>query len=105
MKRLILIVGGLLALIVVLLLVLPLFFSNQIAARAKQAANRSVTAAVNWRDAKLSFFSHFPHLTLRLDSLTVANRTPFQGDTLAAVRHLGVVLDLGSAVRYALSGK
>jgi hypothetical protein len=105
MKRVLAIVGGLLALVLVLLLVLPLLFKNQIVARAKQAANRSVNARVDWRDAGLSFFRHFPNLTLRLDDLTVANRGRFQGDTLAAVRHLGVVLSLPSVVSYAVSGK
>jgi hypothetical protein len=105
MKRVLAIVGGLLALVLVLLLVLPLLLKNQIVARAKQAANRSVNARVDWRDAGLSFFRHFPNLTLRLDDLTVANRGRFQGDTLAAVRHLGVVLSLPSVVSYAVSGK
>src|SRR5215218_245817 len=105
MKRVLTIVGGLLALVLVLLLVLPLLFKNQIVARAKEAANRSVNAKVDWRDAGLTFFRHFPNLTLRLDDLTVANPGRFQGDTLAAVRHLGVVLDLGSVIGYALSSK
>jgi hypothetical protein len=105
MKRLLIAIGSLLAFVLVLLLVLPMLFRDQIAARAKDAANRNVTAKVDWRAAGLSFFRNFPHLTLRLDDLTVANRGRFEGDTLAAVRHLGVVLDLGSVVGYALSGK
>src|SRR5919107_1050364 len=103
--RVLTVVGTLLGVVLVLLLVLPLLFQDQIAAKAKEAVNRSVNANVEWRDAGLSFFRHFPHLTLRLDSLTVANRERFQGDTLAAVRHLGVVLDLGSVVGYAIGGK
>src|ERR671917_2226669 len=103
--RILAVVGGLLALLLVLLLVLPMLFQDQIAARAKEAANRSVTARVDWRDAGLSFFRNFPHLTLRLDDLTVANRGRFEGDTLAAIRHLGVILDLGSVVSYAPSGR
>jgi len=105
MKRVLAIVGGLLALILVLLLVLPLLFKNQIASKAKEAANRNLNARVDWRDAGLTFFRHFPNLTLRLDDLTVANQGRFQGDTLAAIRHLGVVLSLPSVVSYALSGK
>jgi len=105
MKRLLAILGGVVALIFVLLLVLPLLFKNQIASKAKEAANRSVNARVDWRNAGLSFFRHFPNLTLRLDDLTVANTGKFQGDTLAAVRHLGVVLSLPSVVGYALSSQ
>ena len=105
MKRILVLLGGLFALLLVLLLVLPLLFKNQIASKAKEAANRSVNARVDWRDAGLSIFRHFPNLTLRLDDLTVANAGKFQGDTLAAVRHLGVMLSLPSVVSYALSGK
>ncbi|HEX6433372.1 MAG TPA: AsmA-like C-terminal region-containing protein [Gemmatimonadales bacterium] len=99
------IIGGLFALILVLLLVLPLLFQDQIAARAKEAANRSLTARVDWRDAGLSFFRNFPNLTLRLDDLTVANTGRFQGDTLAVIPRLGVVLSLGSVLNYAIRGK
>src|SRR6185503_8597935 len=104
MKRLLAILGGVVALILVLLLVLPLLFKNQIASKAKEAANRSINARVDWRDAGLGFFRHFPNLTLRLDDLTVANTGKFQGDTLAAIRHLGVVLSLPSVVSYAVRG-
>ena len=104
MKRILVLLGGLFALLLVLLLVLPLIFKNQIASHAKEAANRSVNARVDWRDAGLGFFRHFPNLTLRLDDLTVANTGKFQGDTLAAIRHLGVVLSLPSVVSYAVSG-
>src|SRR5918998_3502253 len=103
--RILAVVGGLLALLLVLLLVLPMLFQDQIAARAKEAANRSVTARVDWRDAGLSFFRDFPNLTLRLDDLTVANRGRFEGDTLAAVRHLGIVLDVPSVVSHVLRGR
>jgi uncharacterized protein involved in outer membrane biogenesis len=86
MKRTLVILAGALALLLVLLLVIPLFFQDQIAARAKEAANRTLTARVDWRDAGLSFFRNFPNLTLRLDDLSVLDRGRFEGDTLAAVR-------------------
>src|SRR5919109_376891 len=105
MRRTLTILGALVALVIALLLVLPLLFRDQIAARAKAATNRSVNARVDWRDAGLTFFRHFPNLTLRLDDLTIVNRGRFEGDTLAAVRHLGVVLDLGSVMNYALRGR
>src|SRR3954463_6447320 len=104
MKRVLAIVGGLLALILVLLLVLPLLFKNQIASKAKEAANRNLNARVDWRDAGLTFFRHFPNLTLRLDDLTVANQGRFQGDTLAQIGHLGVVVSLPSVVSNFVGG-
>ena len=93
-------VGGLL----LLLILVPMLFGGRIAARVKSEVNQSVDARVDWRDAGLTLFRNFPNLTLRLDDLTVVGVGRFQGDTLASVRHLRVVLDLASAVRSAMGG-
>src|SRR5690606_12661497 len=45
-----------------------------------------------------------PNLTLRLDDLSIVGVAPFEGDTLASVRQLRVVVALGSAIRSALGG-
>ncbi|MEO7138289.1 MAG: AsmA family protein, partial [Gemmatimonadales bacterium] len=104
MKRALAILGTLLAVLLVLLLVLPLLFRDQIDRRVKLAVNQSVAAQVNWRKAGIGFFRNFPNATLRLDDLTVVNAGRFQGDTLAAIRHLGVVLDLASVLRNVVGG-
>ena len=92
-------------LVLALLIVLPLLFHDRIEQRAKLEANRSLNARVDWRTAGLSFFRNFPNLTLSLDGLTTVGVGQFQADTLAAVRHLGVVLDLTSVVGNLLGGK
>jgi hypothetical protein len=103
--KIISIVAGVIALVLVLLLVLPLLFRDRIAQRAKLEANRNLDAHVDWRDAGVSFFRSFPHLTLSLDQLTVVGAGRFQNDTLAAVRHLRVALDLASVIGNVMSGK
>jgi hypothetical protein len=97
--------GALLVLLLALLLVLPLLFRDRIAQRAKLEANRNLDAHVDWRDVGLSFFRDFPNLTLTLDDLTAAGVGRFQGDTLAAVRHLRVVLDLASVLGNLTAGR
>ena len=62
------------------------------------AVNQNLNARVDWSDVGVSFFRHFPNLTLRLDGLTAVDEDRFQGDTLAAIRHLQVVLDLPSVL-------
>ena len=96
--------GAVLALVLALLLVLPLLFRDRIAARVKTAVNQSLDARVDWRDVGLSFFRDFPSLTLTLDDLTAVGVGRFQGDTLAAVRHLRVALNLASVLGSAVSG-
>ncbi|HMH55568.1 MAG TPA: AsmA family protein, partial [Gemmatimonadales bacterium] len=102
--RVLTLVGALLALLLVLLLVLPLLFRDQIAQRAKTAVNQNVNARVDWSDVGLSFFRHFPNLTLTLDGLTAVGVDRFQGDTLAAVRHLRVSLSLPSVLGNVMGG-
>jgi hypothetical protein len=79
-------------------------FGGRIASRVKSEVNRSLNARVDWRDAGLGLFREFPNLTLRLDDLTAVGVGRFEGDTLAVVRQLRVVLDLASALRAAMGG-
>ena len=102
MRKTLIIFGGVLALLLLLLILVPVLFGGRIAERVKTEANRSLNAKVDWRDAGLSLFGNFPNLTLGLDGLTVVGVGKFEGDTLAAIRRLGVVIDLASAVRSAL---
>jgi hypothetical protein len=99
-KRLI-IAGSVVGAIVLLLAVLRLLFAGKVADRVKVELNRSLAARVDWRSASLGLFRSFPNLTLGLSDLTVAGVGPFQGDTLAAVGELRVVVDLMSAIRTA----
>ena len=101
MRKTSIIFGGVLALLLLLLILVPVLFGGRIAERVKTQANRSLNAKVDWRDAGLSLFGNFPNLTLGLDGLTVVGVGKFEGDTLAAIRRLGVVIDLASAVRSA----
>jgi nucleotide-binding universal stress UspA family protein len=96
--RILAIAGTVLLLLVALLIVLPLLFRDRIAQRVKLEVNKSLDARVDWRDVGLTFFRNFPNLTLRLDDLTVAGKGRFEGDTLAAIRHFQVVLDLASVL-------
>jgi hypothetical protein len=91
--------GTALVVLLVALASLPFLFGDRIARRVKAEVNAALDARVDWRDAGLSLFGDFPNLTLRLDDLSVAGAGLFAGDTLAKVRRLGVVLDLGSVLR------
>src|SRR5919205_1481947 len=103
--RIIATVATLIALVLALLIVLPLLFRDRIAQRVKAEVNRSLDARVDWRDVGLSFFRNFPNLTLTLDDLTTVGVGRFEGVTLAAVRHLRVVLDLASVLGNVLGGR
>lgn len=97
-------VGAVVGLVLALLVLLPLLFGDRIADRVKTEVNQSLDARVDWADASLGVFRDFPNLTLGLEGLTVAGVGRFEGDTLAAVRELRVVLDLWSALRSVVGG-
>src|SRR5919201_2125109 len=103
--RIIAVVASLIALVLALLIVLPLLFRDRIAQRVKVEVNRNLDARVDWRDVGLSFFRNFPNLTLTLDDLTTVGVGRFQGDTLAAVRHLRAILDVASVLGNVMGGR
>ena len=81
-RRIVIIGGAALALVLVLLAALPMLFASRIAARAKAELNRSLHARVDWRRAGLGLFHDFPNLTLRLDDLTTVGVGRFDGDPI-----------------------
>ncbi len=101
MRRFLLWSGGILALLLTLLAVIPLFFRDRVDTLLKAQINKNLQAQVDYRNLSLSFFRHFPALTLRLEGLVVANRAPFAGDTLLQ----GEAIDLGLDVLALIRGK
>lgn len=104
MRKLWRVVGGLAASLLLLLFLLPFLFRDRIARGVKTGVNASVNARVTWSGLGVTFFRNFPNLTVRLDDFVIAGVGPFEGDTLAAVPQLRLVLDLASVVRNRLGG-
>jgi uncharacterized protein involved in outer membrane biogenesis len=94
-------VGGLSPFLLILLAVLPFFFRGKVDSLLKEQINKNLRAQVDYRGLSLSFFRHFPALTLRLEGLVVANQAPFEGDTLLQCD----AIDLGLDVLALLRGK
>lgn len=102
MRRLLWISGGFLLFLLAAMLLLPLFFRDKIDALLKAQINKNLNAQVDYKRLSLSFFRHFPALTLRLEGLVVANREPFLGDTLLRCEALDLGLDVLAALRGSL---
>ena len=82
--------------ILLLLFLLPYFFPGTIAQKIKELANNSINGELNFSDARLSFFNHFPALTLTLYNVELKGSAPFKKDTLIATDELALGIDLGS---------
>ncbi|HSR38349.1 MAG TPA: AsmA family protein, partial [Phnomibacter sp.] len=85
-----------LASLLLLMLLLPVLFPNAFSKQIKAWANDSITVQLDFAAAKLSFFSHFPHLTLTLQDYSLTGATPFEKDTLISGKALGFGIDLFS---------
>lgn len=74
--------GIVIAGILLLLFLLPLLFPGKIASEVKKIANERLDTKLEFSKSKLSFFTHFPSLTVSLDDLSMTGSKPFGNDTL-----------------------
>ena len=86
--------GIAIASILLLLYLLPLLFPGTVASEVKKLANKSLDAKLDFSNSKLSFFTHFPSLTVSLDDLSLTGATPFQKDTLIKARQVAFGINL-----------
>ena len=93
------ILGGLILLIFLIMLVVPLFFKEQIKEQVTKIANEKIKAEFAFEDFNLSLIRNFPNLTFRLKGVSIVGVDHFEGDTLAGLRSFGLVFDLSSLLK------
>jgi hypothetical protein len=100
MKKVLVIILIIILLIITALLVTPLLFKKQLLQKAKEIANTSVNAKIDFSDdLRLSLFRQFPRLTISIYNISVVNNDPFAGDTLAALGEINAAVDLISIIK------
>ncbi|MCB9331948.1 MAG: AsmA family protein [Lewinellaceae bacterium] len=82
--------------ILLLLFLLPILFPGTIAEQIKTWTNQSIEGELNFSKVRLSFFRHFPALTLTLHDFSLTGAAPFANDTLIAGEALSFGIDLAS---------
>ncbi|MGN7824095.1 AsmA family protein [Chitinophaga sp. 22536] len=92
-----------LAAILALLFLLPMLFPDAVANKIKTWANSSITGELNFSKARLSFFNHFPALTLTLYDVSLKGGAPFQQDTLIAGNEVALGVNLQSVFSDAIT--
>ncbi len=93
--RILAIVGALIVLLLALLVVLPLLFRDRIAERVEARGEPEPRRPRRLARRRPHLLPELPQPHPPLDDLTVAGQGRFEGDTLAAVRHLQVVAGPG----------
>lgn len=94
MKKLLLLAGLALAVVVLALLAIPIFFKDDIVALIKREANKHLNATLEFEDLGLNLLQNFPGLTVNLEKLSLVNRAPFAGDTLLALKNFETSINL-----------
>jgi len=85
-------------LIPLLLFLLPILFPGKIAEEVKKFANHRLNGEMNFSKVRLSFFSHFPSLTVSLHDYSIKGSAPFEKDTLLSADEVAFGINLKSLV-------
>ena len=79
-------------------IVLPIIFADTITEKVKVLANKNLEGELNFNDSELSFFKHFPSLTLTLHELNLNGSKPYQNKSLVSAKEIGFGIDVWSVV-------
>lgn len=90
------IVGITLVIIFGLLFTAPYLFPERISNEIKKLANNSLTTPVNFSKARLSFFNHFPSLTLTLYNFDLKGAAPYSDSSLVTAKEVALGIDIPS---------
>ncbi|MEI6489602.1 MAG: AsmA-like C-terminal region-containing protein [Bacteroidota bacterium] len=85
--------------LIILIILAPFVFKKQIIQFAKDEANNSLNAKVNFGEFDLTLISSFPDFKLSVNDISVANIGDFDGDTLLSAKNLSVGLNLMSVIK------
>jgi AsmA protein len=80
--------------ILFLMFIIPLLFPGTISDQVKKIANKNLAGELEFRKTRLTFFRHFPSLTVSVDDLLLKGSKPFQKDTLLAAKEVAAGINL-----------
>lgn len=85
-------------LLLILVIIAPFLFKDKLIQLAKDEANKSLNAKVDFGEFDLTLFSSFPDFRFKIQNVSVINKEPFLGDTLAFIKELSFDLNLKSVI-------
>ncbi|WP_166920861.1 AsmA-like C-terminal region-containing protein [Flavobacterium poyangense] len=90
--------GITLVVIIGLLFLTPIVFADQIKDQIKKIANEKLSAELNYSDVSISFFHHFPSLTLTLDNLKLNGSAPYKNEKFITAKEVSFGIDVPSLI-------
>lgn len=88
--------------ILVFMFSVPYLFPGFVSDKIKNWANHAIESKLNFSRARLSFFNHFPSLTLTLYDVSLTGSAPFEKDTLVAAKEIALGVDLSTVFNKAI---
>lgn len=82
------------AFILLLLFLIPIIFPGKIESEVKKLANQRLSGELDFKNTKLSFFTHFPSLTVSLDDISLMGSAPYANDTLLKADQIAFGINL-----------
>lgn len=90
--------GIILLIIIGILFAAPFFFKDKLVAVVKEQLNKQLVAKTDFSDLNLSFFRHFPKVSLALEKLSIVGLNDFTKDTLISADEIDVAVNLFSVL-------
>lgn len=82
--------------LLLLLFLIPILFPGKIAQEVKSFANQKLKGELNFKEANLSFFNHFPSLTLTLTDFSLKGSAPYKNETLLSADEVAFGINIRS---------
>ncbi|MEA5459055.1 AsmA-like C-terminal region-containing protein [Arcicella sp. LKC2W] len=96
MKKVLILIVSIIALMAGIVLAVPYFFKDKIQAKVNQEIAKKINAKVYYNNFDISLIKHFPELTLSLSDFGVVGHAPFRADTLVQAKEFLVSVDVKS---------
>ncbi|TPG39319.1 AsmA-like C-terminal region-containing protein [Flavobacterium pectinovorum] len=84
--------------IIGLLFLTPIIFADKIKEQIKKTANEKLSAELNYSDMSVSFFQHFPSLTLTLTDLNLNGSAPYKNEKFITAKEISFGINVASLV-------
>jgi len=91
-------IGITLTVILALMFVTPYIFSDKIKEEIKKTANKKLAGEMNYSDVNVSFFKHFPSLTLTLNDFKLNGSVPFQKERFINAKEVSFGINVSSLI-------
>ena len=85
-------------LLIILIILLPILFKDEIVQFIKDEANVSLNAELDFGEVNLSLLSTFPKFSLEINDLTLIGVDEFEGIELVEIKQTNLKLNLWSVI-------